>query len=71
VRAARPDQQGEWRVKGLPPGEYFVVALEAVEQGQWYEADYLDAIRRYAQKVQLTEAGSELVNLKLVTTDRQ
>jgi hypothetical protein len=38
---------------------------------QWYEADYLDAIRRYAQKVQLTEGGSELVNLKLVTTDRQ
>jgi len=71
VRAARPDQQGAWRIKGLPAGEYFAVALEAVEQGQWYEAEFLEAIRRYAQKVQLADGGSEAIGLRLVTMERQ
>jgi Carboxypeptidase regulatory-like domain len=69
VRAARPDQQGLWRIKGLPPDEYFVVAVETVEEGQWFESEFLEAIRRYAEKVQLAEAGSETVSLKLVTLD--
>jgi hypothetical protein len=67
VKATRPDQQGQWQIKGLPPGDYLAVAVESVEDGQWNEPDYLESIRRYGQKLSLTEAGSQSVSLKLVT----
>src|SRR5690242_21588188 len=34
VRSARPDQQGTFQIKGLPPGDYLAVALEYVEDGR-------------------------------------
>ena len=70
VRAARPDQEGRWKINGLPPGEYFVVALDGVEDGQWFESDYLESVRRYAQKVTLAEADAQTVQLKLVTVEQ-
>src|SRR5206468_12061318 len=47
VRSARPDQQGQWRIRGLPPGDYLAVAVESVEDGQWNEPEYLESIQRY------------------------
>ena len=67
VKATRPDQQGQWQIKGLPPGDYLAVAVESVEDGQWNEPDYLESIRRYGQKLSLAEAGAQSVTLKLVT----
>jgi carboxypeptidase family protein len=67
VKATRPDQQGQWQIKGLPPGDYLAVAVETVEEGQWNEPDYLESMRRYGQKFSLTEASSQSVALKLVT----
>ena len=67
VRSVRPDQQGQWRIRGLPPGEYLAVAVESIEDGQWNEPEYLESIRRFGQKVTLVEAGEQTVALKLVT----
>jgi hypothetical protein len=66
IRAARPDQQGRWQVKGLPAGEYLAIALDYVEDGAWNDPDYLESLRRDAQKVTLAEGGSESMALKLV-----
>ncbi len=67
VKAARPDQQGQWRLKAMPPGEYLAVALEYVEDGSWNDPEYLESLRRYGTKITLTEAGSETVSLKITT----
>jgi len=66
IRAARPDQQGRWQVKGLPAGEYLAIALDYVEDGAWNDPEYLESLRRDAQKVALAEGGSESMALKLV-----
>ena len=66
VRAARPDQQGRWQAKGLPPGEYLAIALDYVEDGAWNDPDYLESLRRDARKVTLADGGSETVALKVV-----
>lgn len=65
VRAARPDQQGEWHVKGLPAAEYLAVALDYVEDGAWHDPEFLESLRQYATTVQLGEGGSETVALRL------
>ena len=67
VRSARPDQQGRWQIKGLPAGEYLAVAVDYVEDGQWNDPEYLESIRRYAQKLALGEGGAQAISLKLVT----
>ena len=67
VRSTRPDQQGKWQVKTLPPGEYFAVALDYVEDGAWDDPEFLDSLRESAQRFTLAEAGLHSMSLKLVT----
>ena len=65
VKSARPDQQGQWRIKALPPGEYLAIALEYVEDGSWNDPEYLDSLRKDATRVTLGEGASETVALKI------
>jgi hypothetical protein len=65
VRAARPDQQGQFRIRNLPAGEYLAVAITYVPDGMWNDPEYLESIRRYGQKLTLTEGSSQAVALKL------
>ena len=45
VRTTRPDQRGRYQMKDIPPGDYFAVAIDYVEDGIWNDPDYLDSIR--------------------------
>lgn len=67
IRAVRPNQQGQYRVKGLPPGEYLAVALDYVEDGLWNDPEYLASLRPRAEKLTLKEGESRAISLKLVT----
>jgi hypothetical protein len=67
VRAVRPDQDGRWEVKGLPAGEYLAAAFDYVEDGAWNDPEYLERLKRDAEKVSLAEGGSQTVPLKLMT----
>jgi hypothetical protein len=39
---ARPDQTGTYRIRGLPPGQYYLVAVGPAEQGEWFNPSFLD-----------------------------
>ena len=67
VRAVRPDQQGQYEIRGLPPGSYLAVAIDYVEEGTWNDPEYLASIRRHAQKLTLREGESRALVLVLVT----
>jgi hypothetical protein len=67
VRAVRPDQQGNYRVGSLLPGEYLAVAVDYVEQGIWNDPDYLESLRPFAQRVACEEKATCTISLKLVT----
>ena len=67
VRAVRPDQQGRYEIKGLPPGQYLAIAVDYVEDGQWNDPEYLESIRRFGQRLTLGEGESPVLSLKLVT----
>jgi len=53
IMTARPDQTGQYRIRGLPPGEYYVVTVDPAEQGEWFEPAYLDDHRAGAARVTL------------------
>ena len=66
VRTARPDQQGQYQIRGLPTGEYLAVAMEYVQEGLWNDPEFLESVRRYGQRITLAEGASQTVALKLV-----
>jgi hypothetical protein len=71
VRSARPDQQGQYQIKGLPAGEYLAVAIDYVLEGMWNDPDFLESLRRYAQRVTLGEGDTRALTLKLTMVETQ
>ena len=63
VRAARPDQRGEFSIKGLPAGKYLIAAVDYVQDGQWYDPDFLADLRPRSQPLSLAEAESKRIEL--------
>ena len=58
----RPDQTGKFRIRGLPAGDYYVVAVDPAEQGEWFEAAYLDEHRLGASRVTLGDGDTKTQN---------
>ncbi|HEY1913510.1 MAG TPA: carboxypeptidase regulatory-like domain-containing protein [Vicinamibacterales bacterium] len=65
IMTTRPDQTGSYRVRGLPPGEYFVVAVDPAEQGEWFEPAYLDEHRAGATRLTLSDGDVKTQDLKV------
>ena len=62
IRAARPDQRGEFSIKGLPAGKYLIAAVDYVQDGQWYDPEFLAGLRPRAQPLSLAEAENKRVD---------
>jgi hypothetical protein len=63
----RPDQDGRFKISGLPPSDYFIVAVDKVDPGQTSDPDYLDTIRIRATAITIREGETRTVDLKLNT----
>ena len=55
VRMARPATDGEFSVRGVPPGRYLVAALADLEPGEWNDPALLDRLAPSAAVVLLVE----------------
>jgi hypothetical protein len=64
----RPDQDGRFKITGLPSGDYYAVALESIEPGATGDPDFLESIRPSATMFSLNESESKSLDLKLATT---
>ena len=66
IRAARPDQDGRYRISPLPsPEHYLVVAVQGLEDGQAGDPDFLASVRDAATKFDLAEGETKAVDVKL------
>jgi hypothetical protein len=65
VRSVRPDQHGRFTLRGLPPDEYVVVALEYVEDGQEKDPERLASWSTIGTKVTLGEGETKAVTLRI------
>ena len=66
LAAVRPDRAGRYTVRALPPGNYLVVALDFLEEGDSNDPEFLEKIRSRATKVTLAEGETRTLDLKLV-----
>lgn len=65
IRATRLDQRGLFTFKGLPAGDYFLVALDSVQEGQWYDPEFLEGLKGRARRVAIADAEAKQVDLVL------
>jgi hypothetical protein len=65
VRSTRPNQQGRFSLKGLPPDEYFVVALDYLEGGEEGDPERLEKWRTTGTRVRLADGDTKALTLKL------
>lgn len=66
IRAARPDQSGQYRIAALPPSDsYLVVALQGLEDGQAGDPEFLASIRDLAARVALGDGEQKALDVPL------
>jgi hypothetical protein len=68
MRTSRPDQDGRFKVNGLPPGAYFIVALDYLDtSGDWNDPEALERLRSKATTFSINEGETKTVDLKIAT----
>jgi hypothetical protein len=65
ILATQPDQTGAYQFRGMPPGAYFLAAVDDVEQGEWFDAVFLDEIRPGAVRVTISDGATVAQDLKV------
>jgi hypothetical protein len=63
--SGRPDQDGRYRIANLPPGRYYIVAVDHLEPGQASDPEFLERVRGKATAFSLSEGETKSIDLKL------
>lgn len=66
VRSLRPDTNGKYNVKALPPSQdYLIVAVQNLESGQGSDPDFLGRAAEEAKSFTLNEGEAKALDIKL------
>jgi hypothetical protein len=65
MRTSRPDQDGRYKVTGVPPGQYLLIALDYLDQNEWNDKDFLEKIRSKATTFSLNDGETKSVDLRI------
>lgn len=65
IRTGRPDQDGRFSIRGLPPERYLAVAVEYLEPGEESNPETLEQLKPMATSLLLTEGEARVAELKL------
>ena len=68
LMTGRPDQDGRYKITGLPAGDYYIIALESMEPGAAGDPDFLESIRQSATMFSLNDAETKSMDLRLVSS---
>jgi hypothetical protein len=69
LKRTQASPNGSFRVGGLPPGDYYVAAVdpnESVDSGEWQEPEALHALTSAARRVTLGEGEPYVTGLRLI-----
>jgi hypothetical protein len=63
IAVGRPDQQGQVRILGLPPGRYLAAAVDFLETDEERDPELLAGLESAAQPVTLADADTKRIVL--------
>ena len=67
LRTARPDQDGRFGLRGIPPAEYIATAVESLEQGGEWNPEYRMRLRDAGRRFSIKEGETIQLNLELAS----
>ncbi len=65
IQASQSSQDGRFILRGLPPGDYLLAAVEDIEPGAWIEPTFLEALRANATHVHISEGEHKTQDLHI------
>lgn len=65
VVGRRPDLNGKFEVKPLPPGSYYAAAVDYLPDGEWNDPEVLERLKTNAKKFSVDEGESKTLALKI------
>jgi hypothetical protein len=65
IQSARPSTDGKYSFRGLPQGDYRLIAVTDVETGEWYDPAFLTQLAGAAMPISLTEGEKKVQDLRL------
>jgi hypothetical protein len=65
IAGTRPDQDGRFKIRNMPAGSYYVIALDYVEAGAWTDPELLERLKTRAKRLTLGDGQTETMDLKL------
>jgi hypothetical protein len=65
IATARPDQNGRFEIRNLPPADYFLTVINPEQPGEWYDPQVLETLRGTAVRLTLTDGASKTQDLML------
>ena len=68
LRMASVDQQGQFSLSGIAPGDYYLAALDEIESGVFWDPEFLVKHEKLIEKISLRESATESKTLKLIVT---
>jgi hypothetical protein len=64
IITARTDAAGSYRLSAVPAGDYLIAAVEDVEQGEWFDPEFLEQIKNEATRLRMGEGEQKTQDLK-------
>ena len=61
----RPSADGAFAFRGLPPGSYYLAAIDDVEPGEWFDPAFLQRLLPNAMTLSLGEGEHKAQDIRL------
>ncbi len=65
-RTATADENGHFALRGIPPGDYRLLAWEDVEPGAWFDPDFLREYERRGEALSIGERARHSPQLRMI-----
>ena len=62
------DQHGRFSLTGVTPGDYQLFAFESIEEGAYYDPEFVEAFADRGERVRLEENGRKTLQLKVIVS---
>jgi len=67
IDGGRPDQDGRYKISGLPAGEYFAIAVDSIDPADAKNSEFLERASQHAIRFTLGDGETRSVDLKLTS----
>jgi hypothetical protein len=65
IKAGRPGNDGRFIFRNLAPGEYLIAALTDVEQGEWFDPEFLARLLPASIPITIAEGEKKVQDIRV------